>query len=268
MLHRAPLECGLDLWQIAVLPLRAGNAYHMWRRAHDLFRVKVPRERLPYLNVLAFGGGVSELFLMLAHAEGHDAIYCAGTPSRRAHMEQLGVRTLDQCAFNRFASDVDVRRFGVCVRRLTRGQNAHIVCDMFRGPVFAAGLAVTARSGVNISSGWQLGSNVDYNSSQLSLRQITLDHAHVETSLAASAVASLFGRVLRPRLHPRTYTFEELPDAIDDLCHGRHEGFAAILVAQQLPDVLQRLIPKCVSTPTRSQDGRGAMGVEPEGPTT
>src|SRR5512140_2594925 len=59
----APLQCGLNLWEIAALPLRATTAYHLWRRGYDLFRVKVRREQLARLNVLGFGGGVSELFL-------------------------------------------------------------------------------------------------------------------------------------------------------------------------------------------------------------
>ena len=29
----APLDCGLNLWEIAALPLRAPTAYHLWRRA-------------------------------------------------------------------------------------------------------------------------------------------------------------------------------------------------------------------------------------------
>ena len=29
----APLTCGLNLWEIATLPLRAPTAYHLWRRA-------------------------------------------------------------------------------------------------------------------------------------------------------------------------------------------------------------------------------------------
>ena len=39
----APLACGLDLWEIAALPLRAPTAYHLWRRAEGIFRVKVAR---------------------------------------------------------------------------------------------------------------------------------------------------------------------------------------------------------------------------------
>ena len=42
----APLDCGLNLWEIAALPLRAPTAYHLWRRALGIFRVKVAREQL------------------------------------------------------------------------------------------------------------------------------------------------------------------------------------------------------------------------------
>ena len=38
---QAPLDCGLNLWEIAALPLRAPTAYHLWRRAEGIFRVKV-----------------------------------------------------------------------------------------------------------------------------------------------------------------------------------------------------------------------------------
>ena len=36
----APLDCGLSLWEIAALPLRAPTAYHLWRRALGIFRAE------------------------------------------------------------------------------------------------------------------------------------------------------------------------------------------------------------------------------------
>src|SRR5438270_6774762 len=42
---KAPLECGLKLWEIAALPLRGLTAYHLWRRAIGLYRGQVPVER-------------------------------------------------------------------------------------------------------------------------------------------------------------------------------------------------------------------------------
>ncbi len=92
----APLDCGLNLWEIAALPLRAPTAHHLWRRALGIYRLKVGHEQNARLNVLGFGGGVSELFLMLAHHEGHRAIFCSGSPARRKHLEGLGIETIDQ----------------------------------------------------------------------------------------------------------------------------------------------------------------------------
>ena len=57
-LVKAPLECGLNLWEMAALPLRAPTAYHLWRRALGIYRLKVSREQKAVLNVLSFGGGV------------------------------------------------------------------------------------------------------------------------------------------------------------------------------------------------------------------
>ena len=78
----APLGCGLNLWEIAALPLRAPTAYHLWRRARDIFRLKVSREKLARLNVLGFRG---RRFGAVSHArahEGHRAYFCSGNPVR------------------------------------------------------------------------------------------------------------------------------------------------------------------------------------------
>src|SRR5690606_41342388 len=107
----APLDCGLSLWEIAALPLRAPTAYHMWRRALAIYRIKVPRERKAVLNVLSFGGGVGECFLMLAKAEGHNAFLCSGTAERRDALQKLGIVGIDQKRFNRFKTKADVKAF-------------------------------------------------------------------------------------------------------------------------------------------------------------
>src|SRR5688572_12903730 len=121
-LIQAPLDCGLSVWEIAALPLRAPTAYHMWRRALGIYRVKVPREYQATLNVLSFGGGVGELFLQLAKAEGHNAYFCAGSAERREALEQFGIIGIDQKAYNRFADRKDVSAFRNHVRDLTDGE--------------------------------------------------------------------------------------------------------------------------------------------------
>jgi len=231
----APLDCGLSLWEIAALPLRAPTAYHMWRRALGIFRIKVPRERLATLNVLGFGGGVSELFLMLAKAEGHNAFFCSGSPERRAALEKLGIVGIDQKAYNRFASKADVDGFRKHVRQVTNGEDAHIVCDMLRGPVFGAGLAVAAREGVNVSAGWQLSQVVEYNSTLMSVKQVTIDHTHYETVIGCAAATELYGKVFKPTVHREIYAFSELPRAFQEMHENTQTGIPIIRIADDLP---------------------------------
>jgi NADPH:quinone reductase-like Zn-dependent oxidoreductase len=241
-LIHAPLDCGLNLWEIAALPLRAPTAHHLWRRAHGIFRVKVSEQQLPKLNVLGFGGGVSELFLMLAKSEGHNAFFCSGSEERRAALEKLGIATIDQLQFNRFAERGDVKAFiGECKTR-TDGIGMHLVCDMLRGPVFAAGLAVAARQGVNVSAGWQLATAINYNSAGASTKQITLDHTHYETIEGCAEATALYGSVFKPTVHHEIYNFEDLPRAMEEMHQNKMTGIPIIRVASDMPDAVQGLL--------------------------
>src|SRR3954470_23756744 len=241
-LIKAPLDCGLNLWEIAALPLRAPTAYHMWRRALGIYRIKVPREKQGVLNVLGFGGGVSELFLQNAVAEGHNAFFCAGSAERRQALEKFGIVGIDQKQFNRFASRDDVNAFRKHVRDLTNGVNMHIVCDMLRGPVFPAGLAVAAREGVNVSAGWQLSQVVEYNSTLMSAKQVTIDHTHYETPEGCAAATELYGKVFRPTVHSEIYAFEDLGRAFHEMHENTQTGIPIIRVADDMPAAVKGLV--------------------------
>ena len=239
----APLECGLNLWEIAALPLRAPTAYHLWRRAEGIFRVKVPQEKLATLNVMGFGGGVSELFLMLAKARGHNAFFCSGSPERRAALEAQGIAPIDQKAFNRFASRDDSKAFVKEIRGLTGGEGMHIICDMLRGPIFDAGFAASSREGVIVSAGWQLTRNVEFNSAAASIKQITLDHTHYDTIEGVEAATELYGSVFKPTIHSEIYAFADLPRAMADMHQNTQTGIPIIRVAEEMPDSVAALIP-------------------------
>ena len=238
----APLGCGLNLWEIAALPLRAPTAYHMWRRALGIYRLKVSRERRAVLNVLSFGGGVGECFLMLAKSEGHNAWFCSGSPARREALEKLGIVGIDQQSFHRFKAREDVRAFTNEVRRLTGGENMHIVADMLRGPVFAAGLAATARAG-----GERLrrlaalpGRRVQLD--LMSVKQVTLDHTHYETVDGCWAATELYGKVFKPTVHKEIYPFEDLPRAFQEMQDNVQTGIPIVRVAKTLPEAVQKLL--------------------------
>ncbi len=238
----APLDCGLSLWEIAALPLRAPTAYHMWRRALAIYRIKVTRERRAVLNVLSFGGGVGECFLMLAKAEGHNAYFCSGSPERRQALEKLGITGIDQKAYDRFRSKDGVKQFANDVKKLTGGESMHIVADMLRGPVFGAGLAVAARCGVNVSAGWQLSQVVEYNSTILSVKQVTIDHTHYETVDGCHAATELYGTVFRPTVHKEIYAFEDLPRSFQEMQQNIQTGIPIVRVAKDMPAAVKGLV--------------------------
>jgi len=239
---KAPLDSGLNLWEIAALPLRAPTAYHLWRRALGIFRIKVSREQRATLNVLAFGGGVSELFLMLARCEGHNAFFCSGNAERRAAMAKLGIEGIDQQAYNRFAGRDDVKGFTKEAKKRTGGEGMHLVCDMLRGPVFAPGLAALARQGVNVSAGWQLDTKVNYNSAGASTKQITLDHTHYETLVGVEAATELYGKVFKPTIHKEIYKFEDLPRAMAEMHEAVQTGIPIVRVAEEMPEAVKALL--------------------------
>ncbi len=239
---KAPLACGLSLWEIAALPLRAPTAYHLWRRALGIFRVKVPVERRAHVNVLSFGGGVGELFLMLARHGGHRAFFCSGSPERRDFLAKMGIEPIDQKQFNRFKSRDDVKAFNNAVKKLTAGEGMHVVCDMLRGPVFEAGIVAAAREGVNVSAGWQLARECAYNSANLSVRQVTLDHAHYETIDGCKAATELYGTVFKPTVHREIYAFEALPRCMHEMFLNVQTGIPIVRVAKTMPTAVQPLV--------------------------
>jgi D-arabinose 1-dehydrogenase-like Zn-dependent alcohol dehydrogenase len=118
----------------------------------------------------------------------------------------------------------------------------HIVCDMLRGPVFPAGVAVAAREGVNISAGWQLSQQVTYNSTLLSVKQVTLDHTHYETIQGCHAATELYGRVFKPTVHREIYPFEELGRAFKEMHRNEQTGIPIIRVAEDMPDAVAALV--------------------------
>ena len=199
----------------------------MWRRALGIFRIKVSDEQLPVLNVLELRRRRrSELFLMLAKAEGHNAYFCSGSPDRREALEKLGIIGIDQKAVQplRHRVTTSARSASTCAT-ITDGGDMHIVCDMLRGPVFDAGLAVAAREGVNISAGWQLSQVVTYNSTIQSVKQVTIDHTHYETiAECKDGDRRSTATVFKPTVHKEIYAFEDLPRAFEEMHQNIQTG--------------------------------------------
>ena len=140
---------------------------------------------------------------------------------------------------NRFATRDDVRAFSREVRQLTGGESMHLVCDMMRGPVGDAGIAVSSRQGVNVSAGWQLAQQLTYNSTLLSVKQVTLDHVHFETLEGVAAATELYGRVFKPTVHKEVYRFEDLPRCMHEMHRNTQTGIPIVRVANELPEAFR-----------------------------
>jgi len=107
---------------------------------------------------------------------------------------------------------------------------------------FAAGLAVAARAGVNVSAGWQLSQVVEYNSTLMSVKQVTIDHTHYETVDGCWAATELYGRVFKPTVHKEIYAFEDLPRAFQEMQQNVQTGIPIVRVAKQMPEAVKRLV--------------------------
>lgn len=118
----------------------------------------------------------------------------------------------------------------------------HVVCDMLRGPVFEAGLTVQARQGVNVSSGWQIAKKVSYDSANLSVRQITVDHMHYETIAGCRAATELYGNVFRPTVHREIYSFADVPRALKEMHDNVQTGIPIIRVPDRMPVAVAALV--------------------------
>ena len=114
---------------------------------------------------------------------------------------------------------------------------------MLRGPCFGAGLAVSARQGVNVSAGWQLSQVVDYNSTLMSVKQVTIDHTHYETVEGCEAATELYGRVFKPTIHKEVYGWDDLPRAHAEMHHNTQTGIPIVRIADEMPEAVKRLLP-------------------------
>ena len=199
---------------------------------------------------------------MLAKHEGHRAFFCSGSPERREHLESLGIEPIDQKAFNRFTGKDDVKAFNKHVKGMTGGEGMQIVCDMLRGPVFAAGLAVLARMGVNVSRGLAARhrrATTTRRTSRCARSRSTTSTSRPST--AATRPPSSTAACSSPTVHREIYKFEDLPRAMAEMHENVQTGIPIVRVAEELPS---RCAPRSLKRPCRIRcDDREAFPPRP-----
>ncbi len=118
----------------------------------------------------------------------------------------------------------------------------HIVADMLRGPVFGAGLAVTARCAVERHG--RLAALAD-GRIQLDADEREaghLDHTHYETVDGCCAATELYGSVFKPTVHKEIYPFEDLPRSFQEMQQNVQTGIPIVRVAKEMPAAVKDLL--------------------------
>jgi hypothetical protein len=95
--------------------------------------------------------------------------------------------------------------------------------------------------GVNVSAGWQLSQEVTYNSTLLSVKQVTIDHVHLATLEGCQTSIELYGSVYKPTIHKEVYAFEDLPRAMHEMHLATQTGIPIIRVAKDLPEAVAKI---------------------------
>jgi hypothetical protein len=94
---------------------------------------------------------------------------------------------------------------------------------------------------VNVSAGWQLSQVVTYNSTLMSVKQVTIDHTHYETLVGCAAATELYGSVFKPTVHKEVYSFEDLPRCMNEMHKNVQTGIPIVRVAKELPAKVKAL---------------------------
>jgi hypothetical protein len=84
---------------------------------------------------------------------------------------------------------------------------------------------------------------VEYNSTLMSVKQVTIDHTHYETPEGCEAATELYGKVFKPTIHSEVYAWEDLPRACQEMHANSQTGIPIVRVADEMPDRVKSLIP-------------------------
>ena len=93
-----------------------------------------------------------------------------------------------------------------------------------------------------MSAGWQLSQVVEYNSTLMSVKQVTIDHTHYETVDGCAAATELYGRVFKPTVHKEIYAFEDLPRCMHEMHLNVQTGIPIVRVAKDMPEAVKGLV--------------------------
>jgi NADPH:quinone reductase-like Zn-dependent oxidoreductase len=214
----------------AAFGVRYFTAWANWELAYGTFRLQIPEDELPVVDVWGWGGGSTLAELELAHRHGCRAVAIASSPERLAAIERVGITAFDRRPYTDLGFDsgaygrdpayrkryVDAeRRFLDEVKRRTDGNMVHVFVDYIGSPVFRATLKALARGGVVTTAGWKQGMEISYLRAIECIQRHQLIHTHyARYRQAVAAIVYAEQHDWLPQVDDRIYGYDEIPELL------------------------------------------------------
>jgi NADPH:quinone reductase-like Zn-dependent oxidoreductase len=237
-----------SLPQWAAFSARYVTAWSNWELAFGVFRLQVSADQCLAPHIWGWGGGTTLAELDLARRHGCRVAMLSGRDQTLKTIARLGITAVDRRPFGelawdeeRYRRDASYRRlyraaetrFIQEVRRLTDNEMVQIFLDYVGGPVYQATLKALSREGVIATAGWKKGMKI----SHLRAEECISRHQHVYTHYARhsqgqQAVAYAEATGWMPDPPARIYTFDEIPELVQDYAQGKTDYFPVFSVNQ------------------------------------
>ncbi len=219
---RIPQHSRFSLEQWAAFSLRYVTAWANWNVAWACFRAQLPEVPPGEIFVCAWGGGVAIGELELAKLAGCRVAMLTSQKSRLALLEQLGIDGIYRGAFGSATFEED---FLAAIRERTNGRGVSIFIDNI-GANYRSTIKALSREGVITTSGWKRAMTYPtVRSMECIARHVHVytHYARLSEGLAAVDFAEKHGWM--PTLDGKTYTWDEIPQLIEDYAAGRIESY-------------------------------------------
>jgi NADPH:quinone reductase-like Zn-dependent oxidoreductase len=222
---RIPAHTRFSLEQWAAFSLRYITAWANWNVAWGCFRAQLPEVPPNDVFVCAWGGGVAIAELELAKLAGCRVAMLTSQKSRLSLLEGLGIDGIDRADFRADAFEED---FLAAIRKRTNGRGVSIFIDNI-GANYRSTIKALSREGVITTSGWKRAMTYPtVRSMECIARHIHVytHYARLSEGIAAVDFAEKHGWM--PTLEGKTYTWDEIPQLVEDYSAGRIESYFPI----------------------------------------
>lgn len=226
-----PKPAGLSWTEASCYGLKLFTAYRM------LF---VNTQVKPGDRVLIWGasGGLGAYAIQLCRAVNATPICVVSSPEKEAYCRTLGAELfIDRHAFPYLSEKVPpvvpvegMRQFRRTLRKLTGGADPEIVFEHVGASTFPTSVFVAKRLGQIVICGATTGYQLSFDARYLWMHQKSIIGSHFCNGLQARQANEL---VIQKKIRPvltRTYDFDQVPLAHDDMMNNRHMGTIACLV--------------------------------------